>query len=282
MILLLALPLCGHAQVVEFPNSTNSVKLRLYTDGAPASAHLLNMFDLEAGGETLIQAPAAAVARQGWLIDGRGPTLSQSNGLEIIERASGREWQYLRLDGTRAYADRLAEFKRGLLFVAPDLFVIHDHFISRKPVRLQACLHVPPGTIIDPVWKDLRYNSSNAWFRVCAPGKKNELRAFTRLEPLPGSLQDDTVMELAPPNKSVTELDVLTVLVVGKTGEKRDYAFKLLESINAVGARIHRDGLPTLVAFRLNPSSTNSTLTGFPFDGPVGVDVFRPVKRLSH
>ena len=187
------------------------------------------------------------------------------------------------MDGTRAYSDRLAEFKRGILFVTPDLFVIHDHFVAKAPARLQACLHLPPSTKLDPIWKDLRYESTNWSFRIHAPGRKHELRGWTRLESIPGSLpagaSNDLVMQLAPPNTGVDELDVVVVVTVAKTTAKRDYAFKLLESASAVGARIHRDGFPTLVAFRLNPSATESSLTGFPFRGPVGVDIFRPVQR---
>jgi len=58
-----------------------------------------------------------------------------------------------------------------------------------------------------------------------------------------------------------------------------DYVFKLVESNTAVGARIHRDGLPTLVAFRLDPANPNSSLDSFKFSGPVGVSVFRPKRN---
>jgi len=44
--------------------------------------------------------------------------------------------------------------------------------------------------------------------------------------------------------------------------------------------RIHREGWPTLVAFKLDPAAQGASLTGFGFKGPVGVDVFKP-KRLA-
>ena len=85
-------------------------------------------------------------------------------------------------------------------------------------------------------------------------------------------------MRMGPTNK-VAELDLLTVFAVHRHGGTNDYAFKLLESNTAVGARIHRAGYPTLVAFRIDPSAGGASLTGFGFRGPVGVDVFKPKRR---
>ena len=81
--------------------------------------------------------------------------------------------------------------------------------------------------------------------------------------------------QLGPTNQ-LAVLDLLTVYAVHRSGEKKDFAFRLLETTSAVGARIHRDGLPTLVAFKTDPSATNASLTGFGFSGPVGVNVFTP------
>ena len=85
-------------------------------------------------------------------------------------------------------------------------------------------------------------------------------------------------MQVGPSNTLAT-VDFVTVFAVYPGGVKKDYAFKLLESKTAVGARIHRDGLPTLVAFKTDPAAVNPSLTGFPFSGPVGVDVFKPRKK---
>ena len=105
------------------------------------------------------------------------------------------------------------------------------------------------------------------------------LRSWDRIETLADTFLPGTVtMQLGPTNKLV-QLDLLTVFAVYCGGEKRDYAFKLLESNTAVGARIHREGLPTLVAFRTDPAAGNATLTGFGFSGPVGVDVFHPKRK---
>ena len=85
-------------------------------------------------------------------------------------------------------------------------------------------------------------------------------------------------MQLGPTNK-LTTLDLLTVFAVHGKGQKKEYAFKFLQSYTAVGARIHLEGLPTLVAFRIDPAESKPSLTGFAFGGPVGVDIFKP-KRI--
>jgi hypothetical protein len=95
----------------------------------------------------------------------------------------------------------------------------------------------------------------------------------------PGSLLPGTVgMQLGPTNK-LAALDLLTVFAIHKKGQTQDCTFKLLQSHTAVGARINRDGFPTLVAFRNDPAESNPSLTGFPFSGPVGVDVFKPKRN---
>lgn len=82
-------------------------------------------------------------------------------------------------------------------------------------------------------------------------------------------------MQLGPTN-TLSRLDLLTVFALHRGDQKKEYAFRLLESDNAVGARIHRDGLPTMVAFKTDAAAARPNLTGFAFSGPVSVDVFKP------
>jgi hypothetical protein len=77
----------------------------------------------------------------------------------------------------------------------------------------------------------------------------------------------------------VTEFRQITVLVTHEKDRKRSLAFKLLESETAIGVRVHRDGLPTLIAFRKNDVGGEANLTGLKFTGPVAVDVFRPKRK---
>ena len=79
--------------------------------------------------------------------------------------------------------------------------------------------------------------------------------------------------------EKVREFYQITVLVIHPEQTKRSLAFKLLESDTAIGVRVHRDGLPTLAAFRKASCVGEANLTGMKFNGPAAVDVFRPKKR---
>jgi hypothetical protein len=281
----------GSADFVVVPDATNALRFRLYTNAAPNAPHLFNTFEIEAYGESLLQSPGGEVSGRRaspssvWLhnilVDGEGPTLASTNSMMVVERASGPEWRYVAFDASGAYRGRLEEYRRGILFIAPDLFVLFDHLVARKPVNFQMLLHPPVATQVDSIWHDLRLERPQAGFRIHAPGTKGNLRSWQRIESPADQLLPGTVtMSLAPTNK-LAALDLLTVFAVYRGGEKKDYAFKLLESTSAVGARIHREGLPTLVAFKLDPAAPSASLTGFGFSGPVGVDVFKPKVRRS-
>jgi len=74
----------------------------------------------------------------------------------------------------------------------------------------------------------------------------------------------------------VVQLRVLTLMVPHESGRKGGTGFKLLESDTAIGARVWRNGLPTLIAFRTAPPGTGADLTSMPITGSVAVDVFDP------
>jgi hypothetical protein len=276
---------------VVMPSPTNAIQLRLYTSASPDSPHLFNTFDIEAYGERLLQSPRGdafkrsltASPTNAWLhnilVDGEGPTLVSTNSMAVIEQASGPAWRYLALDASAAYRGRLEQYKRGILFVAPDLFVLFDHLVAKKPASFQMLLHPPAATQVDDIWRDLRLDLPKAGFRIHAPGAKRTPRSWVRIESAADQLLPGTVtMQLGPTNKFVA-LDLVTVFAVYRGGEKKSYAFKLLESNSAIGARIHRDGWPTLVAFKIDAAAQSASLTGFSFSGPVGVDVFKPKQR---
>ena len=281
-----------HTGFVVLPSPTNAVQFRLYTNGAPHSAHLFNTFELEAYGEVLLRSPGGE-GLQRWLgmsptnpvvhsllVNGVGPQLASTNGLTMIEQAQGSGWRYLAFDASAAYRGRLTQYKRSVLFVEPDLFILHDHLVASQPASFQMILHPPAATRVDKTWGDLRLESSKAAFRIHAPAEKKKPRNWERVPTSTDALFPGTVtMQLGPTN-TLTELDLVTVFAVQRGGEKRDLAFRLLESPNAVGARIHREGLPTLVAFKTDPAVTQASLAGFPFTGPVGVDVFRPKQKV--
>ena len=280
-----------NAQFVVLPNSTNAIQVRVYTNASPDAVHLFNTFDIDAYGEHLIQSPGVDAYNHALtnstlhniLVNGKGPALAATNSMIVIEQASGTDWNYIGLDGSAAYRDQLKTYRRGILFVAPDLFVVFDHLVAKEPAKFQMFLHPPAAAQVDPAWHDLRLNLPNATCRVHAPGTKKMLRSWERVEsPADKILAHTVTMQLGPTNK-LAALDVLTVFTVYRSGENRDkdyYAFsRLVESDTAIGVRIHRNGWPTLTAFKLDPSAPSASISGFGFKGPVAVDAFRPKQK---
>jgi hypothetical protein len=252
---------------------------------------LFNTFDIEAYGEMLLESPGGdrlkrwldgsppSASLHNVLIQGNGPELASTNSMRLIEQASGPEWRYLAFDVGAAYRDRLEQYRRAVLFVEPDLFILYDHVVAKERENFQMLLHPPAAVRVDDIWHDLRLDLPRAGIRIQSPGEKNKLREWRRIDsPADTFLPGTATMQLGPTNK-VIHVDLITVFAVYRAGEKKEYAIKLLESNTAVGARIHRDGLPTLVAFRIDPAAGSASLTGFGFNGPVGVDVFRPKRK---
>jgi hypothetical protein len=278
---------------VVVPGPTNAVQFRLYTNASPNAPQLFNTFEIEGYGEVLLQSVGGDHMKHGlatspsnvWLhnilVDDEGPKLTSANSMTVIEQASGREWSYIALDASAAYQKRLEQYRRGILFVEPDLFVLYDHLVAKKPASFRLVLHPPAATRLDAIWHDLRLDLPTGGLRIHAPGRRRDLRSWERIESAADSILPGTVtMQLGPTNK-LAALDLLTVFAVCRGKEEKDYAFKLLESNSAIGARIHREGLPTLVGFKLDPTAARASLTGFGFSGPVGVDVFEPKQRRS-
>jgi len=212
------------------------------------------------------------------LVNGLGPDLSTTTSIKIIEQASGPDWCYLALDLTSPYRRSLEEYRRGILFVAPDLFVVYDHLVGREPMSFEMFLHPPAATRVDPDWHDLRLDTPLASLRIHAPSR-GELRSWERVELPADAILPNTMTAKMGPTIQMSQVDSITVFAIQPRGMGMDYVFKLVESNTAVGARIQRDGLPTLVAFRLDPTNANPSLDSFKFTGPVGVGVFRPGQK---
>jgi len=277
---------------IVIPDSTNSVQFRLYTNASPDAAGVFNTFDMEAYGETLLQSPgpdalkkmatySVSATLHSIVINGRGPNSSLTNGMTIVESASGPEWKYVALDVTSAYRDQLKQYRRGILFVEPGLFVLWDHLVAKDEMSFKMFMHPPAATRVDSDWHDLRLELPRAGIEIGSPAARKQPRDWEPVKSDSDMFLPDTVtMQLGPTNKLAT-LDVLTVFAVHRTGEKMEVAFRLLESTSAIGARIYRNGYPTLVAFKTDFVAPEGSLTGFRFVGPVGVDVFKPKQTAS-
>lgn len=279
------------ADGLAIPGGPHVVQLRVYTNAAPQATHLFNTFSLEAFGEVLLQSPARRPFGpldpvSPWpsslhhiVINGAGPDLTAHNSMRLVEQASGPEWRYWAWDLSAAYAGRVRELRRALVYVEPDLFVLYDRLVAPQPVSFDLLLHPPAATMVDPDWGDLRLELPKAGARIHAPAPKGFLRPWKRIESPADALLPGTITVRLGPTNLVSELDLLVVCVVYAAGGEQGFAFKFLESPTALGARIHRQGLPSLVAFRTDRAAPSASLTGFGFDGPVGVAVFKPKPR---
>jgi len=111
----------------------------------------------------------------------------------------------------------------------------------------------------------------------------SERKSFAplRLDSAPPDLalgaQSARVLRAASTNK-LTLARTLIAIIPHCAGQKQGTGFKLLENDTAIGARIHRDGLPTLVAFRTLETG-EANLTGLRFTTSIAVDVSRPKLR---
>jgi hypothetical protein len=269
------------------PNPTNSIQFRLYTNASPEARHLFNTFDIQANGTNVLQAPAGEelsrwlsvptnAALNNLLVNGRGAVLAVTNGSKLTYQAAGPEWSYVAVDVGAAYQGRLSQFKRGILFVEPDLFVIYDHLEASEAADIDFVLHPPAATTLDEVWGDLNLTTPTVGLLVNTPGTQKTLRAWERVDSTADRLLPGTVTMQVGPRAKQTKLDLITVLAVYPPGKRQYIRFRLLANDTAVGARLVGPTIQTIVAFKTQTNSSSGNLTGFQFEGPVGVGIYKP------
>jgi hypothetical protein len=278
----------GH---VTLPSATGPFQLQLGLSGAPASGLPLNGFTLAACGTNLLDPRlpeiAAVVPRRGSgaladvLVDGTGPDPAFTKSLPIVERLSSKDWECVVVDATAAYNKRLTRFRRRILFVQTNLFVIYDDIEAAAPVKIEYRLRSPAELQLEDRSGDLRLETPAAGFTahwLCS--EASSFPTWSRAEESSGRGLDfgsGRVLHTVSTNK-LALVRTLIVLIPHCAGQKKGTGFKLLESDTAIGARIYRDGLPTLVAFR-TVGTGEANLTGLKFTAPLAVDVFRPKPR---
>jgi hypothetical protein len=277
---------------IALPRLPGPVRCKFWLHGHEPGSPPLNTFQLSAFEELLVGSPAddAQAAPIGvllptradnLLVNGQGPDVDFSGTLPVVHQLFGREWEYLAVDATAAYKGRLTRFHRHLLYVRPDLFIIHDDLASASPALFEFLLYAPARLEVDPRSGYLKLERPKAGLTAHLLSPEHRMfRPWSGNEPRP-NLSTSTpswCIHTGPTNK-LSELRTLTVMVPHRAGQQRALNFKLLEGQNAIGARIHRDGLPTLVAFHTAGGVGEADLTGLRFTGPLAVDVFRARTR---
>lgn len=282
-------------EVLFLPSPTNSVQMRLFLGTERGARHAFNCFEISAQGQVLLPASpgpgtlgdlgwkACGKSLQSVLLDGNGPNPPSGFSAKVIDDVSGSGWRLLGLELPGAYADADAKvhYRRNLLYVEPGLFVVHDHFEGVDGRRVDWQWHLPSAARLDPAWGDVRLGTTNTGLVMHAPGTSKHPRAIRRIESPADRLLPATMSVGLSITNRETALDLMVVYGVQRSGVPADFAFKWVESNTAVGARIYRDGLPTLVGFRTTAGGGKSSISGFEFDGPVGVSVLRPKVRTA-
>ena len=215
-------------------------------------------------------------------IDGKAVSRRVPGSFQIDPPIAGGEWQYAFVNLPATNVPGLKSFQRRFLCIEPDLVLIVDEASLVEPALVETGFWFPSGLGHDSVRDEwtVQAPKSGVTARFMSSPKSKQARWGTTEGRDDGT---DTNSAAACVRSTVAEkvreFYQITVMVVHPEQSRCSLAFKLLESDTAIGVRVHRDGLPTLAAFRKASCVGEANLTGMKFNGPVAVDVFRPKKK---
>ena len=263
---------------ISLTNATGTLRL-------DASAESIGPMRLQAHGDTLIDGafPRTSKDVSPWLRVGdmNFPVLDAVPPAPADVLRSN-DWQYLRIDGATAANGLLKSARRHMLLIEPDLVVVLDELVLTNSTSLDIQLPSLQPFRHDTVRDEWTLNSEHAGLVARFLSLPKAVQSWN-VPAASGSSRGTTNSAAGWMRSVVTEsgpeFHHLAIFAVHTNQARRSLSFKLLESDTAIGARIHRDGLPTLVAFRKVSCSGEANLTGLKFTKPVAVDVFRPKPR---
>lgn len=238
-----------------------------------------NTFQLNAYGEALLPACVyrdyhgskfhyqwchSTRAQNGVLVDGIGqiPHSAAAKG-NIVEFRSAPEFDYVVGDATEAYGGRLRSCRRSVAFLKPDLIVICDDLVATNEVSFQFMLHAlqPFEFQEQDATVKLERNKAGLMAQYLSPIPLR-LRQWDGYEPKPTrEFPNQWHLEAATTHKS-SNLQVFTILAPHRAGGRADFKAQRLESANAVGVRVEREGVGYTVAFRKTGGSATADLEG--------------------
>jgi len=251
---------------------TNEFRLEVSLDSAHAD---WGRFKLLADGQALMTDGTAANNGPGILI-GKTPITPKGAPIRIIEQTAGADWEYARLDLAAGYSGLVTRYQRHLLFVQPDLFVVYDDIEAKEPAAFALALNSCSSLEFDQGSRDFRFEDSKAGLvaHVLLPDRA----VFQNWERLDATNAAASRVFRTASTNHLQEMRAIIAMRPHRVGQRKDTGFKLLQSNTAIGARIWRSGLPTLIAFRTVPDG-EADLTGLKFNAPLAVDVFNPKPR---
>ncbi|MCL4176903.1 MAG: hypothetical protein KJ072_04040 [Verrucomicrobia bacterium] len=200
---------------------------------------------------------------------------------ELLAPVAAEGWSYLgvALRAKTVAGSNLAE--RHVVWVEPDLILICDFLLPAEPATSRFLLRAADRFEWDAAREHhlLELPTAGATVRHLFPQPLEFSQRQDDAASGESQARPSWTLEGVTP-KPEGALAMLTVLVPHEAGARRRMlAFKRLEGTLAIGARVHRDGYPTLVAFRKPGVTGPASLTGLDFTGPVAVHVSRPRKR---
>jgi len=182
-----------------------------------------------------------------------------------------KEWsyaQYQMLTGTNRNVTR---WIRHLLMVEPDVLVVYDE------------IQTLPGTSGDWVFTaavPMKYDAAQKTLDLtgdkCGATVRFMLRGDNPKEMTIPTVDEAKGTATVHWTAAEQELRLLLVLVAHDAGKQRSLAFKRLDSVNATGLRVHRDGYPALIAIRDFDVQDPVRLGGMDFKMPAAVYVDKP------
>lgn len=249
----------------------------------PVGAVTLRAFDellLSSGEDPSASGSLPHQRRDSLWLDGQSVAATGTNALRVSVRFASNDWEYASIDLAPSWGTRVKKFARRLLYVQPDLIVICDDVVLAEPATVETGWSFTEGIALDSVRDEWRLQLARAGLTArffVSPGGRPQVQALSDSASANLAITASRLVQLrAGVTNKLDEYRQLTVLVPHEKAAKRSLAFKLLESDTAIGLRVHRDGLPTLVAFHKSPGTGEANLTGMKFTAPAAVDVFRP------
>ncbi len=263
---------------VSLTNAAGNLRLH-------APAEFIGPMRLQAYGDTLLEGalPRSATAAPPWLRvgDESFPTLDAAQPVPAATLQSN-DWQYLRIDGATAASGVLKSARRHMLLIDPDLVVVLDELVLTHSTSIEIQLPSLKPFQHDTVRDEWTLNSEHSGLVarfLSLPKAVQSWNATAASGSSRGTTNSAAGWMRSVVTESGPEFHHLAIFAVHTNQARGSLSFKLLESDTAIGARIHRDGLPTLVAFRKVSCAGEANLTGLKFTAPVAVDVFRPKRR---
>ena len=215
-------------------------------------------------------------------IDGKAVSGMVASSVQVDPPVVGSEWQYAIVNLLATNGVGLKSFQRRFLCIEPDLVIVLDEVSLTEPALLETGYWFPSGLAHDSVRDEWTVQTPRAGVTarfLSSPKSKQTKRDATEGRAVGADTNFAAGCVRSKVAEKVREFYQITVLVVHPAQSRRSLAFKLLESDTAIGVRVHRDGLPTLAAFRKTSCAGEANLTGMKFNGPAAVDVFRPKKK---